>query len=344
MRLDVQLAGARLKRRSEEDAVVEQVTLEVSALATDVGLVGAGSVAALDLRIPSARVKDMTVYNQYLPKDSPLQLLGGEADLTADVHLEPESAGGFVKLKTKGLRSRLDDQKVSGELTLEIKLRDGVPSDMDFDISGSSLRLDRVKIVGGQQSFEGPDWSARFDLRKAHVVWKKPMRLEVVAGIRMKDSRPIVAMFANQRGKNRWLDKMLTVEEVRGKAELKVAANRALVPFALVGSDKIDVGAKGLVDGASREGMFYARFRKLHGILKVKGEEKNFDILGARETFDAYVPGETSLKLTGGDLGSTDAAPEPDKEETDTDIGLFRGIKWPSRDSDKGTYDSFMGE
>ena len=105
------------------------------------------------------------------------------------------------------LRIRLDDQEISGELTLNIKLQDGVPSDIE--------------------------------------------------------------------------------------------ANRAVIPYALVGSDKIDVGAKGLVDSGSREGIFYVRFRKLHGILKVKDGDRNFDIFGARKKFDDYTPGETPLSLTG---------------------------------------------
>ena len=100
-------------------------------------------MAALDLRIPSARVKDMSVYNQYLPKDAPLRLLDGEADLTADVHLEPEAAGGFVKLETDRLRSRLDEQEVSGVLTLDIKLRDGVPSNMET-INGTNAAAGRL--------------------------------------------------------------------------------------------------------------------------------------------------------------------------------------------------------
>lgn len=344
MRLDARLDDAGLKRRGEKDAVVQKVTLELSALATNVGLDGGGDVAALELRIPSARVKDMSVYNQYLPKDSPLKLLGGEADLTADVHLEPKSAGGFVKLKTSGLKTRLDEQEVAGELTLDIKLNDGVPSDMDFDISGSSLLLDRVKVAGGQKSFDGTDWSARFDLNKAHVVWKKPIRLDVKAGVQMKDSRPIVAMFANQRGKEGWLNKVLTVTDIRGKAELKIARERALVPFALVGSDKIDVGAKGLVDATGREGIFYARFRKLQGIVKVKDGEKNFDILGARKTFDAYAPGETPLKLTGSQPESENRPTEPDRKKTGKRTGWIWGNRGAEPDAAKGSYENFMGE
>lgn len=342
MQLDAKLIGANLKRQGEDKAVVQDVALEISALASGITVDGGGSVAGIDLRIPSARVKDMTVYNQYLPKKAPLRLLGGEADLTADVRLEPKSAVGFVKLRTKGLRSRLDEQQVKGELTLDIRLKDGVPSDMQFDISGSSLLLDRFKVAGGQKSFDRSDWNGRFDLRKAQVVWKKPIRLDVEASIRMRDSRPIVAMFANQRGKQSWLDDVLTVEDVRGKAELKIAADRVLVPFALVGSDKIDVGAKALIDGKQREGIFYARFRKLHGILKLRDGDRNFDILEARNKFEAYVPGTTPLRLTGGQPETVDTDSDPVPKRPDRT--WIRERRKAGKDRSQGSYESFMGE
>jgi translocation and assembly module TamB len=299
IRVDADLHGARLKRLGEESAIVQDVKLEVSAVATSIGLDRGGSVAGLDLRIPSARVKDMSVYNQYLPAKVPLELLSGEADLTADVHLEPESAGGFVRMKTEGLRSRLDEQEVSGRLTLDIQLRGGVPAAMDFDISGSSLLLDGFQVSGEQKRFDAAGWQARFDLSKARAVWKKPARLDLEAEIEMVDSRPIVAMFANQRGKEGWLDKILTVGNVKGHGDMQIDNGRALVPYAMVGSDKIDVGFKGLAVPGRREGVFYARFRKLDGILKVKDGERNFDLLGAKRTFDAYAPGEAPLKLKG---------------------------------------------
>jgi len=318
IRVGATLGDARLKRLGEEDAFVQDVKLEVSAVATSIGLDRGGSVAALDLRIPSARVKDMSVYNQYLPAKAPLELLGGEADLTADVHLEPQSAGGFVKLTTDGLRSRLDEQEVSGRLTLDVRLRGGVPAEMAFDISGSSLLLDRLHVTGEQKGFDAEGWRARFDLTKASAVWKKPVKLNLEAEIEMVDSRPIVAMFANQRGKEGWLDKILTVRNVKGRGSMEVDDRRALVPYAMVGSDKIDVGFKGLLDPGGREGIFYARFRKLDGILKAKDGERNFDLLGARKTFDAYAPGKAPLALTGRQAEPDEAEPDEAEAEAST--------------------------
>jgi hypothetical protein len=249
----------------------------------------------LDLRILSATVKDMSVYNRYLPPQSPFAFLGGKADLSAEINLKPKTAVGFVKLKTKGMRSRIDEQNILGELTADIKLVGGVPQNMDFDISGSSLVLDRVRIAGEQKTFEQADWHARFDLKKGRAVWTKPTRIEVEAGIKMKDTRPMVAIMSNQRGKHGWLEKILTVEEVEGEVRMNMTQDQIVIPYAFAGSDDIDVGAKGIINALTRDGVFYVRFKKLHGILKIRDDDRNFDILNARKKFNEYSPEKVKL-------------------------------------------------
>jgi hypothetical protein len=342
LRLDAVLSDAKLKRQGETDTVVEQVNLELSGSAAGIDLNGGGNLTGIDLRIPSARVTDATAYNAMLPPNAPLKLLGGQADLKADVRLKPESAVGTVKFSTKGLRSQLDEQKVTGDLILDVKLQGGKPKDMAFDINGSTLSLEGFGVAGEQQTYSESDWRAQIKLRRGRAVWRKPIKLDLEAEIGMKDSRPIVALMSNQRGKHSWLGKILTVEDIKGSARLKVDAGRALLPYAMAGSDKIDVGAKGVVDAKMREGIFYARFRRLDGILKVRNGERNFDLFGARKIFNAYDPGQSAVDLSvsqseaeqelpGGEVPdnkapATDAAAKSSRQEPQEDArGLFSG-------------------
>lgn len=306
MMLNASLDDGSLRRSGEEASVVEGVSLALAATAQDVKIGTEPTVTAVDLKIPSARVTDMSVYNQYFPEKLPLRLTGGEAALSADVHLEQASAGGFVRLNTDGLKSRIDEQQLAAELALDVNLAGGVPSNMEFDISGSSVRLDQVRVEGAAEAFDEAGWAARFDLEEGRVVWKKPLELDAVATVSMRDSRPIVALLANHRGKHGWLEKLLTVEDIRGRAELSASSGRVRIPYAVVGSDKIEVGAKGMFDDTVREGIFFARFRKLDGILKVRDGERNFDIFGARAKFDSYIPGQTDVFARGSEPAPAD--------------------------------------
>ena len=288
--VEVLLENAFFKRQQEDKAFIEGVDLQLQALVKDMTFNGPGEDLTLHLRIPAAKVTDMRVYNLYLPENSPLQFLGGEADLVADIELQPHSARGYVTLKTDKLRSRLDEQEVSGDVTANINIAGGTPKNMDFDISGSTLLLDNIRVIGNQEKLEESDWHARVSFTRANTVWKKPVLLKAEADIEMQDSTPIVAMLSNHRNKNGWIEKMLTVGKIEGEAQVDMQKNQILFPYAFAGSDEIDVGARGVITEQTRDGVIFARYRKLKGLLKIRDGKRSFDVIKAQQKFDDYSP------------------------------------------------------
>jgi len=293
--LDVQLKNAYFKRLNEEKAIIDHVEMQLLALARDMSFGGPAEDLTLRLQIPKARVTDMSVYNLYFPENSPLRLLGGEADLVADIELEPKTAHGYVKLKTDKLRSQLDEQEIAGDVTVNINIAGGTPKNMDFDISGSTLLLDNIKVIGNKETMAETDWNATVDFTRANTVWKKPVRLKAEADIQMKDSTPVVAMLSNHRNKNGWIEKLLTVGKIEGEASVDMQQQQIVFPYAFAGSDKIDIGAKGVITRETRDGVIFARYRKLKGLLKIRDGKRNFDVIKAQKKFDAYSP-EALLK------------------------------------------------
>jgi hypothetical protein len=293
--LDIKMVNASFKSKGDEQAFVENTDILLQAMARNMSLDDAGKDVDLHLQIPSAEVKDMSVYNSYLPPDSPLMILDGQAELKADVMLKPESADGFVKLTSTGLHGLVDDQEVEAELDVDIKLAGGVPQNMDFDIAGSVLQVKNVKVTGDEKSFNDDNWGIQLALNKARAVWKKPVQLNLEADLEMTDSRPFVAMMANKKGKDGWLGKAMTIDDVNGKVNMHMKQNTIVIPYAFAESDKIDVGAKGIISKDLHDGVLYARFRKLHGLLKINNGKRNLDILKAREKFDQYVPDKSLL-------------------------------------------------
>ena len=287
--LQIELRNGLFKRQDEEEEYIEDVTMRLQAQALDRRKDQAGSnIDRLRLQIPEARVADMSAYNDYLPANSPLQFLEGQADLKADIVLQRDSADGFVRLKTGTMRARLDEQELSGELDVDIAIQDGIAKNMDFDISGSTITLDKLRVFGTEKNYDREDWSARFLLSKGHAIWKKPVYVNAEAELEIKDSRPLVAMFSNQNGKHQWIEKMLTVEDIQGTAEMRMENGQITIPHAFTSSDKVDAGAKGIINSESAEGIFYGRFRKLDAVLKIRDGNRNVDIIGARKKFNEY--------------------------------------------------------
>ena len=112
--------------------------------------------------------------------------------------------------------------------------------------------------------------------------------------LQIKDSRLVVAMLDNQKEKHNWLSKLMTIENIRGTATINMANNTIFIPYAFVKSDMIDIGAKGVISSALREGMFFLRYKKLKLLLKTRNGKKNIDMLKTKETFNNYAPPRVS--------------------------------------------------
>jgi len=309
LKLDVELREGVMRRKDETQAFIEKVEMSLQALVKEIQIDEKDLDIDLHLQIPTAKVKDMSVYNQYLPPHSPMEFSGGKAKLSVDIRMTPETANGHVRLKTTDLAARVDQQDVEGELQVDITLIDGVPEDMDFDISGSSFILDNLRVVGNEASHDDENWSARFELKKARAIWKRPVDISLEADLEMTDSKPIVAVIANQRGKHSWLEKALTIDDVSGEAAVNIAQDHIEIPYAFATSDKIDIGAKGVITADERNGVFYVRFRKLHGILKINDGKRNLDVLNAREKFEEF---DSNMVLSG--MSTSDFAVGVDEE------------------------------
>jgi hypothetical protein len=294
LRLDVELHDAEVTRSGGERAEIDQLRLQAEVLVTDVTPGGAGKTL-VNLRIPSARVPDMGAFTPYLPPDAPVKLLSGEASLTGDLQLRAETARGELLLRAEEVRVGIGEVELTASLTADVLVRDGNPANLRFDLSGSRVLLADVRVAGDTASYARDDWRANFEIETAKLVWTRPMHLELRALTTLKDTRPLLAVLDNARAEHDWLDGLLQAEDLAGRLQLVVDGERALLSEAMLGGAEINVGAKGVADASGLEGLLYVRWHNLTGTLALAGEERHFSLLGARDRFDAYVPGRTSL-------------------------------------------------
>ena len=286
----VNLSDGEMKRQNESEAQVQNVDLMLRAHIEDMSFEDESRQFELEFRIPSAHVADMSVFNDYFPPDSPFLISGGTADLSVNLLLKHDDADGYVRLKADGMQAMIDNQSISADFNADITLVDGVPADMNFDISGSELRLDNVRVSGENETFNQKGWATVLSLTKAETTWSDPPVLKAEAILSMTDSRPLVAMIGNRKERPEWVKNMLVIEDIEGRVELEVANRKIVIPYAFIDSDNIDFGAKGVIEETTRNGVVYARYKKLDLVVKITDGKKNIDIIRAKDKFDEYRP------------------------------------------------------
>ena len=289
LRLDASLTEASLRLGDEEVAVVEDVVINVSALAEGVSPKDGGAAKTVEMSIPSARITDMAAYNVYLPKSAPIRILaGGTADLSAQLVMQEESASGFMKLTTSRIDADMGGDRISGVIGLDIAITGGSAKARRFDIAGSTLSIGNVQVTGNHAT---AGWGGRIDIGKGSVVWKRPMTLDLSAAFRMTDASPILAVFDANRKENKWLDRLLDLKNINGKMTIEAEPDSLTIPYAFLTSDTFDVGAKGIFGAAGRQAVFYAKTGKLAGILAIDNKQKKFSVIDATGKFESYAPG-----------------------------------------------------
>jgi len=285
----IELNDADTTRRGEPGAFLHKVTMTVHAEVEDMDFSQREKQFSLAYKILAAEVTDMSTFNHLLPPDSPVQFTGGAASLAADLVLRHDSADGWLRLQSSGLQAQAGTQSVGGDLAVELRLADGIPPDRFFDITGSVIDLTRVQVIGESGQFDHEAWSARLVLTRGETYLTDPPRMNLEAQLRMSDSRPIVAMFRNQGGwRPDFLSKMMTIEEIEGTAQMVMAGERLVIPFAHAISDNIEVNAKGVISEKSRDGVIHVRYKEAEVLLKIKGGRKSLDVYRVREKFDDY--------------------------------------------------------
>ena len=287
--LAVRLEDGTMNRRGDGAEGIEAVQLLLDAVVEDVSFDSGPRDFDLRFQIPSALVPDMGLFNGYLPADSPLAFTGGTADLVLDLRLSHDDAQGFVRLFGDGIDVALDGQAVQTDLVANLLVVGGQPRDMAFDLAGSTVAVENVRVQGDEQGFSDEAWSASLRFDRADTIWRQPPVLDTEATLRMSDSRPFVALMKNHGGPG-FAGRVLTVDDIEGKAFLTAADNRIRVPSAEVTSNDITVGMKALIADAEREGMIFMQWKALRALLKVQDGKRNVDVINSRSTYDRYEP------------------------------------------------------
>ena len=243
---------------------------------------------SLNLFIERATVPDMSALNYHLPPETALQFAGGTTELNAEIFFGEELLNGTIKLDSTATQVQIDEQRLKADLDIDMNLAGGNPRTFTADFSGSTLRLFNVYVEGEKEQFEGDYWSTSLEVSTGEGTFAQPIELSAKSLITVSDTRPLVALFKNRSRTPKWLGNMMSVKNLDGEAEMQLTGGKLKVPLAYVDSEKAEVGIKATFFEGEREGVVYARFKKLDTLVKRLDGKRNVDVIKAREKFEAY--------------------------------------------------------
>ena len=244
---------------------------------------------SLSLFVDRATVPDMSALNYHLPPETALQFAGGTTQLNAELFFGEESLGGTIQLDSVSTQVQIDEQRLKADLDIDMNLAGGNPRTFTADFTGSTLRLFNVFVEGEKEKFEGDYWSTSLEVTSGEGVFTQPIELSAESLIAVSDTRPLVTLFKNRSRTPKWLGNMMSVKNLKGEAAMTLRSGKFRVPLAYVDSEKAEVGIKATFFEGEREGMVYARYKKLDTLVKRFNGKRDVDIIKSRKKFEEYV-------------------------------------------------------
>jgi hypothetical protein len=258
---------------------------------------GDGALATLPeslqarLRLDAARVPDLRTYNRYLPATQ-VRVFGGSGLLSGDLQLDAAGQVGAGNVRVRGHQARLQvaGLALAGDLDLDVRLRRADLHDKRFDLSGSTLRLQGVRYGDGARQRH---WWATLRVPRGRIVAAPAIQADAQMQMQMRDAGPVLAVFAQRSDAPAWLLTLVDAGQLDASGQLRWRKDALWLDRLSAENQRVLLRARLRVGDAGTQGDLYARWGLLGVGVALRGEQRQWHLLGAREWYQrqpAWLP------------------------------------------------------
>ena len=231
------------------------------------------------ITVHHAEVSDLRVYNAYLPVDAGIELTSGQAWMEAHFILDGDQASGRILLESLDAAIQIDEQLLTGRLSLTAVLNEGDVRTMRFDASGTQVRLDQVTHRDAHALYS-EDWWAELYLHNNTLHWTQPLTLTSELSLYMRDTGLLAQLFIHQARGHQWLGRMFNVARVAGGAHI-VLTEKALRFQADLHAGSIELDADLLFAQEQLNGELFVRRRPFSVAITLKDSVPSVRLFGS---------------------------------------------------------------
>jgi len=249
----------------DETVDISGTGFEMNARWNGLSLTGTVPASHVEIVVPPAQIHDVSAFNGLMPGESTLSLQSGTGVVEARLEVNRRIAVGTLDVVAAEIVLKTRDVPLYGDLEVHANLAEGNLPTREFDLSGTTIRLDN--IVGEEQSKKKQKkleaWYCEVELEKGNVTLGKPLVANGQVGLKMYDTRPIVAMLKEIGDPPGWLKLMPNVKDIDGTMNVDFGEGRMAVDDLALTGKKLEVLGWLHILNKKTNGRLYIK----HGIL-----------------------------------------------------------------------------
>lgn len=288
-------------------ALVEGEGFTVEVASDDVSLASPFTTALVTVDLPESTLPDVARLGALLPDTLGFALTGGTATVRAHLVASSDGVGaGTLAVAGTALRAVLDDLGFEFDLEVHGVLADARLGESWYDLTGTTVELRRAGLADrgadGAFAHDGRGrWWSTVRVADGWLRVGRPVTLDATLELRSADSSPYVRAVAQRRPLAPWIQRLLQVPSVTGRARLSLGADDLWVRGLQLSAGGIEVAMTVHRSPAGDWGALFARYGQLSFGMDFGAAERTVRLLGARRWY---------LEVTGTDPGG---APAPDR-------------------------------
>lgn len=240
--------------------------------------------ALAHLQFSDAEVPDLQAYNHYLPGKS-LFFIAGHGSMSADLNIDGEGdvSAGRMQMRTQAAQIALGTSRLTGNLNMDTQLAVAKRTGHAFDLRHFSLSMDGVHMDG----VNDPSWWTTITLERGRLDWDRPMQLDAVASMRMKNVSVLLALFAKRSAFPAWIGHIVDDGEARATSRIQAGRGEFVMDDLQASNQRIQFLARLRIADGKPDGDVYARWGLLSVGVALANDQRQFHWAHAASWYQA---------------------------------------------------------
>ncbi len=275
-----------LVRRGIDLPLVHGRSLSLNTRAISPGINSTPEDIEVSLRVPESVIPDITLIDQYLPPALGLRITSGEARIRGEIDIKGLEREASARLSVDGndIGGNFRDTGFNLDFNLSSEATGQRLDDFKMDLGGTTFRLfngtfDTDKVAVDDQ------WWMNIVVPRGTADMSKPFSIEADVDLAMKDTRAIIALFAEIKDWVRRFDGFLTVQDVKGAAHVTVADKLLRVRDLTIQGDRLELVAEVAADGKHNDAVVWGKLGAFSGGFERIGDERKWKLVNGRKWF-----------------------------------------------------------
>lgn len=272
------LTDVALTAREGTEPLLTGADLELKADAGELDISGgvqglASALEAISLDLANAHVADITRFP--IPAAGDFTLDSGEVLVETHALLTRDNGGeARIDVHGQGIDASFGEVAIQGDLSLELNVTTNDVRDRWFNFTDSGLRIDMVTIEDEKKTDR--NWYFHLDMTEGWLQLKDPGEIVCSAEIKMKDTRPLIALLGQEKKIFNKLKGILNFKDLEGEADIEIAAKSMEIENLDIDSEGLKLKANLQVRDKQSSGILYTKFHGIPIALDLRGEKNNF--------------------------------------------------------------------